>query len=163
MDDIVKILLGLLFLGFSIYNSSRKKKLRISKLAQQQKAKENKWENEFDETKVEPQTFNDTSNEDLSFFEVFKKEVFENIDTSQPSTPINYEEENVEITEEQEHVTEPEPTTEYNEHKTHSALTIDDDDFIDFDELNAEEEVEKFDFDLEKAVIYSEILKPKYF
>jgi len=163
MDDIVKILLGLLFVGFSIYNSNRKKKLRVSKLAQQQKAEENKWENDFKEAKVKPQTFNDTSNEDLSFFEVFKKEVFENIDTSKPSTPINYEEENIEITREQESVTEREPVTEYNDHKIHSTLKIDDDDFIDFDELNEKEEIEKYDFDLEKAIIYSEILKPKYF
>ena len=159
MDDVIKILLGLLFLGFSIYNSTRKKKNRALKLAQQQKAEEAKWENEFEEPKVEPQTYNDSSNEDLSFFEVFKKEVFDNIDTSKSQVTVDYEDKTIEVNE----IPEQEPEIEYNDHKTHSALKIDDDDFIDFDELNEKEEIEKYDFDLEKAIIYSEILKPKYF
>ncbi len=156
MDDAIKILLGLLFLGFSIYNSTRKKKNRALKLAQEKKRiAEQEKAQEFEDVRVEPHVSYENTDNDLSFFEVFKKEVIDNIDTSKTQTSYNFEQEVIDTEEPQK--------IEYDDNKTHSGLKINEEDFIDFDELNEGKEVEKFDFDLEKAVIYSEILKPKYF
>jgi len=156
MDDIVKILLGLIFVGFSIYNSARKKKAKALK-----SAKKNiiysETEQAVNNTYVEPTPdyIEEKQEEDLSFFDVIRNEV------------TNYKEEKNEVeynisTKEKEIIID-NSVVEFDDKKTHSSLTIDDNDFIDFDELNEEKENEEIYFDLEKAVIYSEILKPKYF
>ena len=156
MDDIVKILLGLVFVGFSIYNSIRKKKAKALKAANRIVANsENKQpvNNTYSEPK--PEYIEEKQEEDLSFFDVIRNEV------------INYKEENNKVeyninTEEKEIIID-NTVVEFDDKKSHSSLTIDDDDFIDFDELNEEKVNNVIDFDLKKAVIYSEILKPKYF
>ncbi len=158
MDDIVKILLGVLFIGFSIYNSIRKKKAKALQLSKKNESNIDSGQsvnNTYAQPK--PDYFEEKQDNDLSFFDVIRNEV------------INYKEENeVRFTNKIEENKEAEiiidnSVTEFDDKKSHTSLTIDKDDFIDFDELNKKNEEDNIDFDLEKAVIYSEILKPKYF
>ncbi len=161
MDDFVKILLGVAFVGFSIYNSARKKKAKINELAQKKATAEKNYKKTNEtiyEAEPESQINYNNSNEDLSFFDIIKKEVTDyeqNIATQNITQENNIEPIENEI--------EETIDVEFNDNKTHSSLRINEDDFLDYDEIKETEEAENIDFDLEKAVIYSEILKPKYF
>ena len=74
MDDIVKILLGLIFVGFSIYNSARKKKAKALKSANRIVANsenEQPVNNTYSEPK--PENIEEKQEEDLSFLMYLKK------------------------------------------------------------------------------------------
>lgn len=152
MDDIFKILFGVIFVAYSIYSSTKKKKAKAAKLAEQNRtaSRQNNYNNT---SKTEVQPVNENTKKKASIFDILEQQLNPNIETNN-----TYAEENIQ---QEYNIEEEKEITEYDDGKLHSDLQVKEEPKATKIYENTEEET--VDFDLRQAVIYSELLKPKYF
>lgn len=154
MDDIVKILIGVGFVAFSIYRKAQKKKKNA--IAKSVVAKKTSQHLYNEEVNSNYNKVNTPSADEKSIFDILQKEMSnynrtnEFVSEKQQTEDTYYDEKN-----------NNEVNTEYIDNYSHSAIDRKE---IDAD-FKAKTIVEKdeIEFDLKDAVIYSELLKPKYF
>lgn len=163
MEDVLYILIGVAWVAYSIYS-------RNQKVKKQQAAKQSVLQDKGDFNQAEEQTQSQPS-----AFEKIISEFQSYSGQETKSSPIYSSEEDTFVSEPEiksvENISSIEETTEGNsplsqemiKHYLTNDNISDKDEFTDdYNEMETEAEIE-FDFDLRKAIIYSEILKrPEY-
>lgn len=159
MDDLIYILLGLVWIGLALYRNSQKKKLQRSRMEQQEKqqGEEEVSEVHKEDTLLEEILMGQTG---ATLFKDYEDDVFEGYKKAEkkpePEPSESFEEEYEELG-----IDSVEDMDIKTAEKMFEAL-MEDQETLQIQHLE-EEEKEPFEFDLRKAVIYSEILNSRYF